>query len=73
MVLSGRLDKRFKGGEYIVWRLFHAGMIRFRTEDGAAIGAWQIVDAQDCMAFAIGIPHTGGIARGEQRDARLAK
>ena len=48
-------------------------MVGFWTNDGAAVGAWQIVDTQDSMAFAIGIPHAGGITGGEQRDAWLAE
>ena len=67
------LDKRFLGGVDFFWRLFHAGMVGFWTNDGAAVGAWQIVDTQDSMAFAIGIPHAGWITGGEQRDAWLAE
>ena len=36
----GRLDKRFQGGEDVIRRLLHAGMVGFRADDGAAVGAW---------------------------------
>ncbi len=48
-------------------------MVVFRADDGAAVGARQAVDTQDGVAFAIGIPHAGGIAGGEEGDAWLAE